>query len=186
MKVSSTLQMVWGVAVIISIMMLCFGVAFPQPPFSDFEIHWDQSKDLNNYIKGGLSALIYKFVSVFTKDDWITALIVNLISWVVFVYAIQPTKRDIIAKIDKDVTLKIVFAACLFFYGFWWCQSLPLLPYFRCIWHFCRRHQNGFGLWQKNNTILGISNNHSGFCVFHANANSLAIFVGIGLILPCF
>ena len=117
---SSTLQMAWGAAVAVLVMMTYFGIAFPQPPFSDFEIHWDQSQNLDTYIKGGLSALIYKFVSVFTTDDWKTALFVNLISWVLFVFAILPQKKNITDKLDQNLALKFFLAACLFLYGFWW------------------------------------------------------------------
>lgn len=119
-RASSALQMAWGTAATVLAMMICFGIAFPQPPFSDFEIHWDQSQNLDTYIKGGLSSLIYKFVSAFASDDWKTALFVNLISWIVFVFAILPHKKDTADELDQNRLLKFVLVASIFFYGFWW------------------------------------------------------------------
>lgn len=112
--------MAWGTAVIILVMMTYFGIAFPQPPFSDFEIHWDQSQNLDSYIKGGLSSLIYKFVSAFAVDDWKAALFVNLVSWITFIFAILPQKKVVTKEFDQNQILKFFLVASIFFYGFWW------------------------------------------------------------------
>jgi hypothetical protein len=125
------LLLFWGIGCVIAALMLFFGTAFPQVPFSDFETHWNQSQNLDAYIKGGGSALIYKLVSVFAQHAWLSALVVNLISWITFLYVLIPQNWQNVSKSRGDRIFISLFAISLFFFGFWWvatASTVAILP----------------------------------------------------------
>ena len=179
--------MAWGTAVIILVMMTYFGIAFPQPPFSDFEIHWDQSQNLDSYIKGGLSSLIYKFVSAFAVDDWKAALFVNLVSWITFIFAILPQKKVVAKEFDQKQILKFFLAASIFFYGFWWISvssAVALFPMHLALFSLGIRmasvnEKRSKTFWVITITLLS-------FAFSMRMQTVLAIFLGGGLLVSYF
>ena len=186
-RTSSTLQMAWGTAVIILVMMTYFGIAFPQPPFSDFEIHWDQSQNLDSYIKGGLSSLIYKFVSAFAVDDWKAALFVNLVSWITFIFAILPQNEVVAKEFDQKQILKFFLVASIFFYGFWWVSissTVALFPMHLALFSLGIRmasvnEKRSKTFWVITITLLS-------FAFSMRMQTVLAIFLGGGLLVSYF
>lgn len=55
-------------------------------PFSDFELHWNAAKNLNEYIKSGSLVLIYKFFWYLNFEPYYTALVTQILIFILLLY----------------------------------------------------------------------------------------------------
>jgi hypothetical protein len=114
---------------IVLIGIFSVGLIYPQTPFSDFLIHWEQSLDLKNYIKGGGSLFVINFFSNFNLTPPIIGLIINSLSWLIFSAVLLTYIRK--KKCFYNNISSTIFLCLYFSFGWHWVgygSTLAIMP----------------------------------------------------------
>ncbi len=106
-------------SLIILIGILIFGYTYPQKPYSDFLIHWNQGRYSSMYIKGGFLVYIYSIFSYLKFEASTAALIINSISWVVFSASCYPGALNYTNR-RVDIAINNLIILITISFGYWW------------------------------------------------------------------
>ena len=116
-------------SIIVLFGILSVGLIYPQTPFSDFLIHWEQSLDLKSYIKGGGSLFVINFFSNFNLTPSIIGLIINSLSWLLFSAVLLTYIRK--KKCFYNNITSTIFLCLYFSFGWHWVgygSTLAIMP----------------------------------------------------------